>query len=87
MIKEASCETGIADPTGAVSSGHLVITGPVVDIVAISREVANDYASPFDWTAKRLPAQKESGQSSGLGTMHTYHDFHNLDPDPESDPG
>jgi len=84
VVKEASCETGIADPTGAVSGGHLVITGPVVDIVAISREVASDYASSFDWTAKRLPSQRYSGQSSDLGMMHTYHDFYNTDPDPDS---
>lgn len=87
MVKEASCETGIADPTGAVSGGHLVITGPVVDIVAISREVASDYASSFDWTAKRLPSQRYSGQSSDLGMMHTYHDFYNTDPDPDSGSG
>ncbi|KAG4431247.1 hypothetical protein IFR05_013269 [Cadophora sp. M221] len=48
------CESDMADPTGRVATGHLIITGQTVDIIALPRELINGYQSPFDWDA-RLP--------------------------------
>ncbi|PVH84608.1 HET-domain-containing protein [Cadophora sp. DSE1049] len=85
IVKEASCETGVADPTGAVSGGCLTITGPTVDIVAIARELANEYESPFDWTAKRLPAKKDSGRWRDIETTFSSNlDLYSPEPDPAS---
>ncbi|CZS98638.1 uncharacterized protein RAG0_07280 [Rhynchosporium agropyri] len=54
-IHDAFCESSVADPTGRVSAGRLTLSGKIVTIIAMARQVTSryePYESPFDWTAK-----------------------------------